>query len=204
MDSRFTLFLYSRKTKTDEKQRICLPSQNEQWPQKWRTYRALIRCTVTPLMHMTRHTRQWHAHTPTGLLGVSFLRLGVGHIIEGLQCALLLLSLAIYQATHCSHKLLSAGTHLIRGRFVNEALQDGLIAEGVRTVGEAKGKIAICKEEVKAWTDLSTKQDRRGGDKWDREVIHEAGEVERGRDGQRWREDDSNRETELTAFTTRN
>lgn len=34
-----------------------------------------------------------------------------------------MLSPAICQATHCSHKLPSAGTHLIRRRSVNEALR---------------------------------------------------------------------------------
>lgn len=73
---------------------------------------------IKPRAHTTQRTRRWHSDTrakaQTGLPSVSFLRLGVGHIIEGLQRAPLLLSLAIYQATHCSHKLPYAATYLIR------------------------------------------------------------------------------------------
>lgn len=57
------------------------------------------------------HERKHKQASPS----VSFQRQGVGNIIEGLHCAPLLLSLAIYQATHCSHKLPSTATYLIRG-----------------------------------------------------------------------------------------
>lgn len=81
---------------------------------------------------------------------VSFLRLGVGHIIEGLQCALLLLSLAIYQATHCSHKLPSPLVHIWLGLLCKWSFTgqtDNRRREDRRRRG--KRKIAICKEEAR-------------------------------------------------------
>lgn len=79
----------------------------------WCTLQWTIWYAYKPILTQPKMTPRW-AIAQTGPPSVSFLYLGVTHIIEGLQRAPLLLSLPIYRATHCSHKLPSTGTHLIR------------------------------------------------------------------------------------------